>query len=80
MPFWSFLKDIIAFIPNQTYVFFKFNQFANYCWVIYSCAFCIKKVIVIRKTQPENQKSQICAQLRKTPVSRHTDRTAATRV
>ena len=82
MPFCSFLKDKIAFIPNQTYVFLKFNQFAIYCWVIYSCAFCIKKVIAIRKTQPENQKSQNCALLRKTinPVSRHADRTAATRV
>ena len=82
MPFCSYLKDKIAFIQNQSYVVLKFNQFAIYCWVIYSCAFCSKKDIAIRKTQPENQKSQICALLRKTgnPVSQHTDRTAATRV
>ena len=82
MPFCSFLKDIIAFILNKTYVFIKFNQFAIYCWVIYSCAFCSKKAIAIRKNQPENQKSQNCALLRKqgNPVSRHADRTAATRV
>ena len=82
MPFCSFLKDIIAFIPNQTYVFLKFNQFAIYCWVIYSCAFCSKKVMTIRKTQPENQKSQNYTLLRKkgNPVSRQADRTAETRV
>ena len=80
MPFCSFLKGINAFIPNQTYVFLKFNQFAIYCWVIYSCAFCSKKVIAIRKNLPENQKSQNYTLLRKigNPVSRHTDRTAAT--
>ena len=82
MPFCSFLKDTIAFILNQTYGFFKFNNFAIYCWVIYSCAFCSKKVIAIRKTLPENQKSQNYTLLRKTgnAVSRHADRTAATRV
>ena len=82
MPFWSFLKDIIPFIPNQTYILLQFNLFAIYCWVIYSCAFCIKKDKAIRKAQPENQKSQIFALLPKTdnPVSRHVDLTATSRV
>ena len=83
MPFCLFLIDTTAFFLNQTYILLKLHQFAIFLWVFYSCAFCSKKKLKrLEKKKTENKKSQNYTLLRKTdnPVSRHADRTAATRV